>query len=152
MGWVDEKFQDRKDSAPQLDAAAMAAESSFQRNAGATWAALLAGFKQDVAEFRRVTGKAEFDQRNDFECRLSNPQAGIAGVVTADLPAHLIRYSYEPEDSQTAVPEQGIFTLRASGESVELYSADQQVASEQARQLVLEPLLFPQGKGDNPAA
>jgi hypothetical protein len=34
-------------------------------------------------------------------------------------------------------------TLRPADGSVDLYSADQQLTSEQARQLVLEPLLFP---------
>jgi hypothetical protein len=50
---------------------------------------------------------------------------------------------YESDQEKTAVPEKGILTLRSSDASVDLYSADQRLTSEQARQLVLEPLLSP---------
>jgi hypothetical protein len=62
--------------------------------------------------------------------------------VKGDLVEQVIRYTYEPEDAQTAVPEEGILSVRDSGHSAELYSADQLVSPEQARKLILEPLFF----------
>jgi hypothetical protein len=64
-------------------------------------------------------------------------------LITVDFSAHTIRYIYEPEDLDVAVPEQGILTLRPSNASVELYSADQRLSSNEARRMILEPLLFP---------
>jgi hypothetical protein len=143
MGWVEERLQNQRDS-QMRDSAATAAEDSFQRKARAKWASLLGGFQQDVEEFRGNTGKAEFDLSSDTECRISSPQARITVLVIADLAQHAIRYRYEPEDSRTAVPEQGVLTLRASGNSLDVYSADQRLSSDEARKLILEPLLFPE--------
>jgi hypothetical protein len=153
MGWVEKKFQDQRDSGGQQNAEARAAEDRFQQKAKDKWAELLRGFEGDVAEFRRITGRADFEQNGDSECRIASPQARIAVLVTADLPQHAIRYSYEPEDASTAVPQEGILTLRSSGSLVELFSADQQMSTEQARKLVLEPLLFPnKGASESSAA
>jgi len=78
-----------------------------------------------------------------LSCRISNPAAHIAALVTADMSAQTIQYTYEPESADSAVPEGGVLSLRPSEHWVELYSADQRLTSDQARQLILEPLLFP---------
>ena len=68
--------------------------------------------------------------------RISNVPASITVVVTADLSARMVEYRYESDQEKTAVPEQGILTFRSSDASVDLYSADQRLTSEQAHQLV----------------
>lgn len=143
MGWIKQEFDETKDEETHEKSAATAGEDSFRVRAEEKWAALLNDLKNDVEEFRRITGKAEFDQPANSQCRISNPQAKIAAVVVADLPEHAIRYSYEPQDANVAVPEQGVLTMRDSGTAVDIYSADQPMTSEQARKLILEPLLFP---------
>ncbi len=65
-------------------------------------------------------------------------------MLTADAEAHVIRYEYEAEGTDTAVPEGGILSLRGGAQGVEIYSADERLSPEDARRLVLEPLLFPQ--------
>jgi hypothetical protein len=149
MGWIEEKLAAGK--AAESEPNATAGEASFQQRAQLKWAALLNDLKSDADEFRRVTGNADFTQPDNTQCRISNPQAKIAVVIVADLAQHAVRYTYEPEDASTAVPEQGVLTLRDSGSAVDLYSADELLTSEQARKLMLEPLLFP-GKEKSPAA
>jgi len=90
-----------------------------------------------------ANGDAEFKQLSDLSCRISNSVAHVAALVTADKSAQTIQYTYEPEDADTAVPEGGVLSLRPTEHWVELYSADQRLTSDQARQLILEPLLFP---------
>jgi len=63
--------------------------------------------------------------------------------VNADLAARTISYSYEPQQTNIAVPEPGLLALREGRNSVELYSADQRLSPEQARRMILEPLLSP---------
>ena len=152
MGWVEKELREQQDSERGQSVQQAAAESSFQRRALETWMALVAGFKADVEEFRRITGRPQFDEQSRFQCRIANPQARMAVIVSVDLPQHAIRYSYEPQDANTAVPEEGVLTLRDSAGSVELYSADELLTSQQARRLVLEPLLFPGGQQESPAA
>jgi hypothetical protein len=60
------------------DASASLAENSFRLRALEKWAALLNDLRNNVKEFRRITGKAEFDQATNAQCRISNPQAKIA--------------------------------------------------------------------------
>jgi hypothetical protein len=107
------------------------------------WELLLSGFEQDVEEFERLGGQSMLQKPTDLQCRISNSTAGVAVLVTADLSARTVEYSYESEKEMTAVPEKGILTLRSSGPTVDFYSSDQRLTSEQARQLILEPLLFP---------
>jgi len=49
----------------------------------------------------------------------------------------------EPQQTNIAVPEPGLLGLREGRNSVELYSADQRLSPEQARRMMLEPLLSP---------
>jgi hypothetical protein len=107
------------------------------------WSGLVAGLEDDLKEFKNVGGQGLVQRIGDTECRVSNPKSGIAVHLSADLEAHTIRYEYEPESEKTAVPEGGVLTLRASDDAVDFYSADQRLSNEEARRLVLEPLLFP---------
>ena len=143
MGWIADQFESRVTSQSNEHSGEPTAEGSFDVKAEQTWANLMDGFRQDVEEFQRLNGDADFKQISDLSCRISNPAAHVAALVTADMAAQTIQYTYEPEGADTAVPEGGVLSLRPSEHWVEVYSADQRLTSEQARQLILEPLLFP---------
>jgi len=121
-------------------------DDSFESQANRKWSELLHALELDTEEFRRMNGKADFKRQSDFQCRISNSEVGAALVLTADLPAQSIQYNYEAEQKNIAVPEGGFLSLRSSDSGVALYSADQQLTTEQARRLMLEPLLFPPAK------
>ncbi|HTE90763.1 MAG TPA: hypothetical protein VK639_17520 [Terriglobales bacterium] len=142
MGWIADQFESRAASQPTENPDESNAQG-FEVKAEDTWTKLMEGFRQDVEEFQRLNGDAEFKQLSDLSCRISNSAAHVAALVTADMSAQTIQYTYEPEDADTAVPEGGVLSLRPSEHWVELYSADQRLTSDQARQLILEPLLFP---------
>ena len=121
-----------------------APQDSFEALAVRKWTELLHELERDVEEFRRLDGHADFKKISDLQARISNPPTGVAVVLTADMAARTIQYNFQPEHKNTAVPDGGFLALRSSSNSgVELYSADQQLTSELARQLILEPLLFP---------
>ena len=143
MGWIADQFESRTTSQSNENSAEPTAEGSFDVKAEQTWANLMDGFRQDVEEFQRLNGDAEFKHLSDLSCRISNPAAHVAALVTADMEAQTIQYTYEPEDADIAAPEGGVLSLRPCEHWVELYSADQRLTSEQSRQLILEPLLFP---------
>ena len=141
MGWVEDEYQNR--SRDQREQGDSASQLRFETREQHKWRELLAGLERDVKEYQRVGGNATFDQPMDLQARVSNPRSSVAVVLTVDLEANLIRYNYEAETERTAVPEGGVLSLRRSGNAAELYSSDQRLSSEEARRLVLEPLLFP---------
>jgi hypothetical protein len=143
MGWIADQFESQSTSQSNEDSGDARAQGSFEVKAEQTWANLMDGFRQDVEEFQRMNGDAEFKKVSDLNCRISNLKAHVAALVSADMEAQTIQYTYEPEDADIAVPEGGVLSLRPCEHWVELYSADQRLTSEQARQLILEPLLFP---------
>ena len=141
MGWVDDEFQERqRKSNESAEKPSERTEGSLERR---KWDELVRGLERDVKEFRQVGGTAEFTLEENLACRVANPKAQVAVVLTGDLDAHAIRYHYEPENGQTAVPEGGLLSLRTTTAGVEFYSADQRLSSEEARRLILEPLMFP---------
>ena len=148
MGWVTGQIMRRAGHREEQNSPETPVESSVELPAEQRWALLTEGFKRDVEEFNRHKGNAAFKQISDSEFRISNPAASTAVIVSADLDAEIIEYHYEPEDENTAVPEDGILTLRKSNRSIDIYSADQKLNSEQARRLILEPVLFPGPSSD----
>jgi hypothetical protein len=148
MGWVTGQIMRRAGHREEQNSPKTSAESPLELRAEQRWAHLAEGFKRDIEEFNRHKGNAAFQQISDSELRISNPAASTAVIVSADLDAEIIEYHYEPEDENTAVPEDGILTLRKSDRSIDIYSADQKLNSEQARRLILEPMLFPGPSND----
>jgi hypothetical protein len=118
-------------------------ERWFKTRALALWTDLVDGFRHDVEHSPQLTGAATFELRSDSQCRIASGIAQTDILVTLDLEAHTIEYTYQAEDPNTAVPEGGVLTLRAAGSSIDLYSADQKLTTEQVRGLILEPLLSP---------
>ena len=144
MGWVEDGFECRTQDREERTESP--AETRLQSREQRKWIELMRGLEQDVKEFERFAGDSVFRQLSNVRCRISNPASGIAVVLTADLCADTIHYIYQPEQKNIAVPEGAVLSLRTSDASVELYSADQRLTSQQARQLILEPLLFPPTK------
>ncbi len=141
MGWIENQVKNVANS--ETDAGKSRGEGSQETRMEAKWRDLVQGFRNDIDEFKQSHGYADLTQNSDAEIRVSNPSAKMAVVVTADLAGQAIRYVYQPEDDQTAVPEMGILTLRSSDNRIDLYSADERQTPEQARRLILQPLLFP---------
>jgi hypothetical protein len=143
MGWILNQFKKRAETEEAVAAGMTFSEGAVGLRERQAWSGLLQEFARDVREFQRLGGDCTWEQPTDLECRISNSSAGIAVQLAADLSAETIEYSYQPCRGKTSVPEGGILTLRPSGDKIEIYSADQRLTSELARQLVLEPLLFP---------
>jgi hypothetical protein len=141
MGWVENEAENLTNS--EREETGEVISGTVEARKQARWHDLLRGFERDVDEFKRTQGSANFIQSSETECRVSNSSTKIAVRVTVDLPGEAIRYEYHPEDNQTAVPESGILTMRESENQIELFSADQRLTLEQARKLILHPLLFP---------
>ena len=150
MGWIENEAKSLKDSAQ--DETADLISGTLEAREQARWHDLVRGFERDVKEFKRMHGSADFTRSSDTECRINNSKAKTFVRVRIDLPGQTIRYDYEPEDDHTAVPESGILTMRPSKNRIELYSADQRLSLEQARELILQPLLFPDLPEDLAAA
>jgi hypothetical protein len=141
MGWVENEYQNRRrDNNEQPESAA---EVQFESREHRVWSELAQGLEADLKEFSSVGGDAVVERISDTECRVANPKSGIAVTLDADLAGRAIRYNYEPESEKTAVPEGGVLTMRTSERATDLYSADQRLSNEEARRLMLEPLLFP---------
>jgi hypothetical protein len=146
MNWVLRDLQKSAEdaqTASEESASDRDVNSPLEARATQCWQRLAQGFAEDVKEFTKLNGTATFDQSSDSECRISNPAAAIATKVSADIPELMIRYDYQSEGRNAGVPEGGVLTIRDAGHAVELYSADQRLTREQARKLILEPVLFP---------
>ena len=143
MSWVEDQFERRLSSTKQ-QAGTGPAETRFEGIVENKWNELVDGLHQDVSEYRRLGGEADFEQISKMQCRVLNPSAGIGSTITADINAHTIQYRFEAENGKIAVPEGGFFSLRRSARSgADIFSADQRITIEQARRMILEPLLFP---------
>jgi len=150
MGWVEEQSKKQIESTGDSSTGADSAESNAPELE--CWNGLLRGLGRDVEEFERVGGNCMLEKLTDLQCKITNFSANVSMVVTADLSARTIEYRYESEQARTAVPENGFLTMRPSHATARLYSADQQLSTEQARRLILEPLLFPTLPTDGAAA
>lgn len=146
MNWVSRDLQKSAEdtqTTSEESASDRDVDSPLEARAAQCWQRLSQGFAEDVNEFTKLNGTATFDQPSEFECRISNPAAAIATKISADIPELMIRYDYQSEGHNAGVPEGGVLTIRVAGHSVEIYSADQRLTREQARKLILEPVLFP---------
>ena len=137
MSWIEDKYSTGTHSKENR------ISSSGQEPVQQRWSELLSGLEEDASDFSRLGGKANFEKVSDTECRITNPAANISAVLTEDPSGQMIRYTYTPDAEDVAVPEGGVLTLRVSEKTAHIYSADQQLTPEQARRLILEPLLFP---------
>ena len=143
MGWVEEQFERRIQSSERTRGDQAELEKRFEVLAEQRWSELVGGLQEDVDEYQRLGGDADLRSISETEYRISNYASGAAAKIVVDLPAHTIQYTFESEKQDVAVPEGGFFSIRRSGRGAELYSADQRITPEQARRMILEPILFP---------
>ena len=140
MGWIDDRRQSSQDSHQQQDA-----ETQFAAAARSRWRALGDELRADVAEFNKQGTGAELAVEGENTYRVRNSGSGLELVLKADFENHSASYDYSAINQQSAgVPEGGILSMRQSRRGdVEFYSADERLTSEETRQVLLEPLLFP---------
>jgi len=143
MSWISDRLKNRFSFKKKKAIRQSRGDAVFEERAAQCWIRLTDGLQWDAKQLQRIKSGASFKQLSDYECRISNPSAKIAVGVNADLAARTISYRYEPQQTNIAVPEPGLLALREGKNSVELYSADQRLSPEQARRMILEPLLSP---------
>ena len=130
---------------PSRPERAPSSETDFGRGARQRWEQLGEELRADVAKFNANEGSADFSKTRINRFRISNSRTGLELVVTADFDARTIRYDYtQMNDKSAGAPEGGILSMRPTKSgAVEFYSADQELTSEQTREILLEPVLFP---------
>jgi hypothetical protein len=140
MGWIDDRRQSSQDSHQQQDTG-----KQFAAAARSRWRALGDELRADVAEFNKQGTGADFAVEGEDTYRVRNSGSGLELVLKADFENHSASYDYAAINQQSAgVPEGGMLSMRQSRRGdVEFYSADERLTSEETRQVLLEPLLFP---------
>jgi hypothetical protein len=140
MGWIDDRRQSSQASHPQQDS-----ESQFAAAAHSRWLKLGNELRADVAEFNKQGTGADLAMEGEDTYRVRNSGSGLELVLKADFGNHSVSYDYAATNQQSAgVPEGGMLSMRQSRRGdVEFYSADERLTSEETRQVLLEPLLFP---------
>ena len=139
MGWITQEFSRRRP--PQTPPAS---EKERQRAADALWMELRDGLQADVNEYNRCGGAAIFDTSGGEDVVVSEPAYGLQLRIQADLLSRNLRYDFLALRENVAAPEGGFFSIRFSTTAQpELFSADQPLTLEQARRVLLQPVLFP---------
>jgi|SRR6185437_1240301 len=145
MGWIQNYNERRKDDTSQSEADT---ELRFNQAAHARWRQLGEELKADVEEFNSRQQKASCSAEGDALYRIRNSASGLELVLRADFDNSIVRYEYAALNNHTAgVPEGGMLSIRQSRRgTAEFYTADERLTSEETRQVLLEPLLFPPQK------
>jgi hypothetical protein len=137
MGWIEElRRKNETTSQPQ---------DQFAEAARRRWAELGNELKADVSEFNNRGEEAEFSQVADNRYLVRNPSAGLQLDLIADFQERVIRYDYSALSNTSAgVPEGGMLSIRESRSGgADFYSSDERLTSEETRQVLLQPVLFP---------
>ena len=144
MGWI----QDHLDQNSRPSSGNVPQEQQFTAAARERWRTLAEELRSDVAEFNSHRSGAEFSQNDEITMRVRNNETGLELTLTADFDNHTVRYDYAAlNDRSAGAPEGGMLSMRQSrGGTVEFYSADERLTSEETRQVLLEPMLFPRDK------
>ncbi|PYP91100.1 MAG: hypothetical protein DMG65_08855 [Candidatus Angelobacter sp. Gp1-AA117] len=140
MGWIEDYLhrgqkQDANTTVP----------TAFAGQARQRWQKLAEELRADVAEFNSQQPGADFAQPSENQFVVSNSISGLQLTLTADFAAQTISYNYSSiNDRSAGVPEGGILSIRQSRRrGVEFYSADERLTSEETREVLLKPVLFP---------
>ena len=141
MGWIQEH---RRQTSQNIDDQSDP-EGRFAAAARARWQELGDELRADVEEFNRQGSGAELATEGQDRYRVQNSSSGLELVLTADFGNRNVSYDYSAINQRSAgVPEGGMLSMRQSRSgTVEFYSADERLTSEETRQVLLEPLLFP---------
>ena len=137
MGWIEDHLR----RSPQSSSSA----NPFTEQAQRRWSQLGQELQADVDEFNAHQQGAAFSQPTTNQFLVTNAVSGLQLVITADFDGHIIRYVYSAiNDSSAGIPEGGMLSMRQSRHGdVEFYSADERLTSEETREILLEPVLFP---------
>jgi hypothetical protein len=140
MGWIQDHRETSQNTDHQPDP-----ESQFAAAARARWLELGDELRSDVAEFNKQGAGADLSVDGEDKYRVRNSVSGLELELRADFDNHTASYGYAAINQKSAgVPEGGILSMRQSRRgNVEFYSADERLTSEETRQVLLEPLLFP---------
>ena len=140
MSWIQDRLQQLKSTTTSDTTAG----GEFATKARLRWQRLGAELEGDVEEFSRHQSGTGFARNGENSFRVSNSRSGLELTLTADFQDRNVRYAYEALNDRTAgVPEGGMLSMREHGGAVEFYSADERLTSEETRQVLLEPMLFP---------
>src|SRR5258707_3220454 len=141
MGWIqDYRRQNSQDSDNQP-----VPEGRFAAAARARWQELGNELRLDVREFNKQGTDADLRVDSKDKYIVRNSGSGLELALTADFDNHTVSYDYTAINQRSAgVPQGGMLSMRQSRRgNVEFYSADERLTSEETRQVLLEPLLFP---------
>jgi hypothetical protein len=141
MGWIqDYRSKTSQNSYDQSDS-----ETQFAAAAHSRWRELGDELRADMQEFNKQGAGAELVVEGEDTYQVRNSGSGLELVLKADFDNHSVSYDYSAINQLTAgVPEGGMLSMRQSRRGdVEFYSADERLTSEETRQVLLEPLLFP---------
>jgi hypothetical protein len=142
MSWIQDHLRQQSQETSQNEPPQ---ERQFSAAARERWQKLGEELRSDVEEFNAHQSGADFFQDNDDTMRVRNSSSGLELTLAADFENHAVRYNYTALNQRSAgAPEGGMLSMRQgrSG-SVEFYSADERLTSEETRQVLLEPMLFP---------
>jgi len=142
MTWIENY---RRRSPQNISQSEQNQELQFRNAAQERWRLLAEELKSDVAEFDAQQQQATFSSEGENLYHIRNSASGLELTLRADFDNSIVRYEYSAINNQTAgVPEGGILSIRKSSRgSAEFYTADERLTSEEARQVLLEPVLFP---------
>lgn len=142
MTWIENY---RRRSPQNISQSEQNQELQFRNAAQERWRLLAEELKSDVAEFDAQQQQATFSSEGENLYHIRNSASGLELTLRADFDNSIVRYEYSAINDQTAgVPEGGILSIRKSSRgSAEFYTADERLTSEEARQVLLEPVLFP---------
>ena len=140
MGWIQDYRRKSSQNYDQADS-----ETRFATAARSRWRELGDELRADVTEFNNQGTDAELAVEGEDTYRVRNSGSGLELVLKADFDNHSVSYDYSATNQLSAgVPEGGMLSMRQSRRGdVEFYSADERLTSEETRQVLLEPLLFP---------
>lgn len=141
MSWIEDYRRQHAENTTQ----SQTEEDRFAQAARERWRKLGEELQADVAEFDARSQDASFASEGDNLYRVRNSASGLELVLKADFENSVVRYDYAAVNSQTAgAPEGGILSIRKSPRgTAEFYTADERLTSEETRQVLLEPVLFP---------
>ena len=119
-------------------------EHTFTEAALQHWRQLGEELRSDVNEFNGRGGSALFSQPESLEYRISNSESGLEVRIVADPNGHRAEYDFHrTNDNSAGAPDGGILSMRAGRNGVEFFSSDQPLTPEQARNVLLDPILHP---------
>jgi hypothetical protein len=142
MGWIENYRRRSSEAASQNE---QNQELQFRSAIQERWRQLGEELKADLAEFDAQKQHATLSTEGENLYQIRNSASGLELTLRADFDNCMVRYDYAALNNQTAgVPDGGILSIRKSSRgSAEFYTADERLTSEETRQVLLEPLLFP---------